>query len=36
MGMIVLNGLIADLFCGLRRDEAFKNICDSLIVRLSK
>ena len=36
MGMIVLNGLIADTFCGLRRDEAFKNLRDSLIVGLSK
>ena len=36
MGMIVLNGLIAYTFCGLRRDEAFKNLCDSLVVRLSK
>ena len=36
MGMIVLNGFIADTFCGLRRNEAFKNICDSLIIQLSK
>ena len=36
MRIVVLNGLIADTFCGLRRDEAFKNICNSLIVRLSK
>lgn len=36
MGMIVLNGLIADPFCGLRSDKAFKNISNTLIVRLSK
>lgn len=36
MGMIVPNGLIADPFCGLRRDEAFKNLRDSLVVGLSK
>ena len=36
MGMIVLNGLIADPFCGLRRNEAFKNLRDSLIIQLSK
>ena len=36
MGMIVPNGFIAYTFCGLRRDEAFKYFCDSLIVRLSK
>ena len=36
MRMIVPNRLITDTFCGLRRDEAFKNLCDSLIVRLSK
>ena len=36
MGMIVPNGFIADTFCGLRRDEAFKNLCDSLVVGLSK
>ena len=36
MGIVVLNGLIADPFCGLRRDEAFKNLCDSLVVGLSK
>ena len=36
MGMIVPNGFIADPFCGLRRNEAFKNLRDSLIVGLSK
>lgn len=36
MGIVVLNRLIADTFCGLRCDEAFKNLCDSLVVRLSK
>ena len=36
MGIVVLNGLIADPFCGLRRGEAFKNLCDSLVVGLSK
>jgi len=35
MGIVVLNGLIADSFCGLRRDEAFKNFRGSLVVRLS-
>ena len=35
MRIVVLNGLVADTFCGLRRDEAFKNLRDSLIVRLS-
>lgn len=36
MGIVVLNGLIADPFCGLRRNEAFKNLRDSLIIQLSK
>lgn len=36
MGIVVLNGLITDTLCGLRRDEAFKNLCDSLVVGLSK
>ena len=36
MGMIVPNGFIADTFCGLRRNEAFKNLRDSLIIQLSK
>lgn len=35
MGMIVPNRLITDPFCGLRRDEAFKNFRGSLVVRLS-
>lgn len=36
MGIVVLNGFIADPFCGLRRNEAFKNLRDSLIIWLSK
>ena len=36
MGMIVPNGFIADPFCGLRRNEALKNLRDSLVVGLSK
>ena len=36
MRIEVLNGLIADTFCGLRRNEAFKNLRDSLIIQLSK
>ena len=36
MRIVVLNGLIADPFCGLRRNEAFKNLRDSLVVGLSK
>ena len=36
MRIVVPNGLIADPFCGLRRNEAFKNLRDSLIIQLSK
>ena len=34
--LVVLNGFITDTFCGLRRNEAFKNLCDSLVVGLPK
>ena len=36
MGIVVPNGLVTDPFCGLRRNEAFKNLRDSLVVGLSK
>ena len=36
MRMVVLNGLIADPFCSLRSDKAFKNVSNTLIARLSE